>query len=125
MSERNLTCIGCPLGCMITVTMQGETIEKITGNTCKRGEAYARTEVTAPVRTVTSTVKVTGGSLPVVSVKTKADIPKEKIFACMEELNAVKVKAPVHIGDVILENVCETGIPVVATSNIEYKCSKG
>jgi len=110
---------------MITVTMQGETIEKITGNTCKRGEAYARTEVTAPVRTVTSTVKVTGGSLPVVSVKTKADIPKEKIFACMEELYAVKVKAPVHIGDVILENVCETGIPVVATSNIEYKCSKG
>lgn len=119
MSERNLTCIGCPLGCMITVTMQGETIEKITGNTCKRGEAYARTEVTAPVRTVTSTVKVTGGSLPVAAVKTKGDIPKEKIFACMEEINGVCVKAPVHIGDVILADVCETGIPVVATSNVE------
>ena len=119
MRERNLTCIGCPLGCMITVSMQDDKIESIRGNTCKRGEVYAQTEVTAPVRTVTSTVKVQGGSRPVVSVKTASDIPKGKIFACMEELNEVVMQAPVTAGAVVIADVCGTGIPVVATGSVE------
>lgn len=119
MSERNLTCIGCPLGCGITVTLLDGEIKQITGNTCKRGEDYARTEVVNPVRTVTSTVKVEGGSMPVVSVKTASDIPKDKIFSCMEEINKVCIHAPVHIGEVILENVCNTGVSVIATRDME------
>ncbi|SFQ24986.1 CxxC motif-containing protein [Lachnospiraceae bacterium XBB1006] len=119
MSEKVLTCIGCPLGCTITVTMHDGKIESISGNTCKRGEVYARTEVTAPVRTVTSTVKVAGGILPVVSVKTAGDIPKEGIFPCMEELRKITVTAPVNTGDVIVENVCDTGVSVIATKNVE------
>ena len=81
MEKRELTCIGCPLGCSITVTMENAEILDVTGNTCKRGDAYARKEVTHPTRIVTSTVRVSGGTIPMVSCKTKEDIPKEKIFA--------------------------------------------
>lgn len=84
MSEtiRELTCIGCPLGCSITVTMNGTDVVSVTGNTCPRGDAYARKEVTNPTRIVTSTVRVEGGISPMVNVKTASDIPKAKIFEC-------------------------------------------
>ena len=80
MEIRNLTCISCPMGCQITVEMDGNEVVSVTGNTCKRGEVYARKEVTDPTRIVTSTVKVIGGKADMVSVKTKEDIPKDKIF---------------------------------------------
>ena len=70
MSTRELTCIGCPLGCAITVTMDGSTVTAVTGNTCPRGDAYARKEVTNPTRIVTSTVRVNGGIYPMSNVKT-------------------------------------------------------
>lgn len=119
MEKRELTCIGCPLGCAVTVEMEGGEILKITGNTCKRGEEYARKEVTNPTRIVTSIVRVNGGKIPMVSVKTKSDIPKSKIFDCAKALQNVQVEAPVHIGDVIMENVADTGVSVVATKNVE------
>ena len=75
MSTRELTCIGCPLGCAITVTMDGSTVTAVTGNTCPRGDAYARKEVTNPTRIVTSTVRVNGGIYPMANVKTASDIP--------------------------------------------------
>ena len=73
MSTRELTCIGCPLGCAITVTMDGSTVTAVTGNTCPRGDAYARKEVTNPTRIVTSTVRVNGGIYPMANVKTASD----------------------------------------------------
>lgn len=88
MEIRTLTCISCPMGCPLTIEMDGDEIISITGNTCKRGEVYARKEVTAPTRIVTSTIKVTGGSADMVSVKTKTDIPKDKIFECIKCLKA-------------------------------------
>ena len=118
MEERNLTCIGCPLGCALTVKMAGNEVQSVTGNTCKRGELYARKEVTNPTRIVTTTVKVTGGSSRMVSVKTREDIPKEKSFACTRALKDIEVQAPVHIGDVVVENVADTGVDVVATKNV-------
>lgn len=119
--ERKLTCIGCPLGCSVTVEIEGNEIKAVTGNTCPRGEAYARKEVTSPTRIVTTTVRVKGGCLPVVSVKTKEDIPKEKIADCVKELQKVWVEAPVGIGDVVLCDVAGTGIDVVATKNVNAK----
>lgn len=103
MEERKLTCIGCPMGCPLTVVMNGKEVVGVTGNTCKRGDVYARKEVTNPTRIVTSTVRVSGGSIDMVSVKTKEDIPKGKIFECVKALKGIEVPAPVHIGDVILE----------------------
>ena len=118
MEVRELTCIGCPLGCQLTVMMGNDEI-KVEGNTCPRGEAYAKKEVTNPTRIVTSTVRVEGGTIERAAVKTASDIPKGKIFDCMKEIRAVKVAAPVHIGDVIMKDVAGTGVDVVATKNVE------
>ena len=118
MEERNLTCIGCPLGCSITVRMEGGSVISVEGNTCKRGDDYARKEVTNPTRIVTTTVRVSGGSEAMVSVKTKSDIPKDKIFDCVRALKNVSVNAPVHIGDVICKDIAGTGVDIVATKNV-------
>ncbi len=113
----NLTCIGCPLGCSIEVTKDGDRIEDIKGYTCKRGHDYAQTEVLAPVRTVTSTVRVEGGRVPVVACKTKNPIPKDKIGDCMKAIYSMKVTAPVAIGDVLCNNIAGTGVELVASAN--------
>lgn len=119
MEIKKLTCISCPMGCPLTVEMEGNEVINVAGNTCKRGDVYARKEVTNPTRIVTSTVRVIGGAAGMVSVKTKEDIPKDKIFDCVKSLKGIEVKAPVHIGDVILPNAGGTGIDIVATKNVE------
>lgn len=118
MNTVNLICIGCPLGCPLTVEMEGDEVKAVSGNTCPRGDAYARKELTNPTRIVTSTVRVAGGKLAMVSVKTASDIPKGKIFDCVKALKDVEVKAPVKIGDVIVENVAGTGVNIIATKNV-------
>ncbi|MBS6194395.1 MAG: DUF1667 domain-containing protein [Clostridiales bacterium] len=118
MEVRELTCIGCPMGCQMKVTMKDGRVEKIEGNTCKRGSVYAEKEVTNPTRIVTSIVWVQGGELPVVSVKTAGDIPKGKIRECMLALKEIRVNAPVKTGEVILENVAGTGVDIVATREV-------
>ncbi len=119
METRELTCIGCPLGCSLSVTMENGEVTSVTGNTCPRGDAYARKEVTNPTRIVTSTVRVSGGKAVMVSCKTASDIPKGKIFEITKALETVTVPAPVKIGDVVLANVADTGVDVIATKNIE------
>ena len=119
MRDQNLTCIGCPLGCSISVSLSNNgEVSKITGNTCKKGEEYARKEVTNPSRVVTSIVKINNGDVNMVSVKTAEDIPKGKIFDCMEALKKLTVTAPVQIGEVIIKNVCGTGVDVIATKKV-------
>ena len=117
MEKRELTCIGCPLGCAITVTLEGGEVKEVVGFTCKRGRECACKEVTNPTRIVTSTVRLTGSKTgaAVVSCKTAQDIPKGKIFAVAAALKQVVAKAPVEIGDVLLANVAGTGVDVVAT----------
>lgn len=119
MDTRNIICINCPLGCPMTVTVENGLVTAVTGNTCKRGESYAVKEITAPARTVTSTVRIQGGVLPVVAVRTKTDISKEKIMDCMREINAVTLTAPVKIGDIAIPDVCGTGVPVIVTASCE------
>ena len=120
MSEiRDLTCIGCPLGCSIKVTMDHGEVTDVTGNTCPRGDAYARKEVTDPTRIVTSTVRVKGGKSIMVSCKTKEDIPKGKIFDVTRALADVEIEAPVHIGDILVSDVAGTGVDIVATKNVD------
>ncbi len=118
MSKIELTCIGCPLGCPLTVTLEGNEVIEVTGNTCPKGAIYAKKEVTNPTRIVTSTVRVNGGTCVMVNVKTEADIPKSKIFECVEALKGVEVTAPVKIGDVVLADVAGTGVNVIAARNI-------
>lgn len=111
MKERELTCIVCPLGCQMTVTMDDEgKVVKIVGNTCPRGAVYAETECTNPMRTVTSTV-LDENNNPV-PVKTSTTIPKGKIFECMKILNQMRVSADVQIGDVVAKDVFGADIVV-------------
>lgn len=116
-ASSQLICIGCPVGCLITVKKQEDGSLSITGNTCQKGEQYARNEMTAPVRSVTSFIRLLNGKGNTVPVKTAGEIPKGKIEACMEAIRAASVKAPVKIGDVLIKNVAETGIDVVSSGN--------
>ena len=118
MEKRELTCIGCPMGCMLTVILENGEVTEVTGNTCQKGDIYARKEVVNPTRIVTSTVKVTGGEKERVSVKTASDIPKDKIFEVMKAIDSASISAPVNIGDTVIKDVAGTGVDVIATKNI-------
>ena len=121
MEKRELTCIGCPLGCSITVTLENGEIKDVSGYTCKRGHDYARKEVTNPTRIVTSTVRLTGSTTgaAVVSCKTAQDLPKGKIFELVAALRQGTAHAPVKIGDVLLADAAGTGVDIVATKNVQ------
>jgi len=109
--KKELTCIICPIGCQLTAEKNGDEI-KVSGNTCPRGEKYAKDELICPKRTVTTTVKCSDGS--VLPVKTKAPIPKEKMKECMEIINRATALLPIKLGDVIIKDVF--GTDIVATT---------
>lgn len=118
MERRELICIGCPMGCPMVVEMNGTEIT-VSGNTCPRGDDYARKEVLSPTRIVTSSVRIEGGQMAMVSVKTEHDIPKGKIMEIMEEIHKTTAKAPISIGDVVIKDCAGTGVNIVATRNVE------
>ena len=109
---KKFTCISCPIGCGLTVDVDNLIV---TGNKCKRGQVYGINEVTNPVRTITTTVKIEGGTHKVLPVKTQKPIPKGLNMECMKVLNKITIKAPVKIGDIVVENILDTGVNVVAT----------
>ena len=115
---KEFTCIRCPMGCQLHVEIENGAVTSVSGNNCKRGVEYARTEAIRPMRTVTSTVRATGGVRPVVAVKTVGDVPKDKIFEVMAAIRSLTAAAPVHIGDVLLKNVAGTDSDIVATANL-------
>ena len=119
--EKILTCIVCPMGCEITVDMDDNTgeIKSITGNTCPRGEKYARNEMTNPMRQLTSTVVIEGGVYDRLPIILSGDIPKDKMFDVMQELSKVRVKAPVKRNDILIENVCSLGVNVIASRSMD------
>ncbi len=115
--KKNLICVSCPLGCPIEVEVENGEILSVTGNTCKRGDKYARDELTNPVRSLTTTVSLVGGKLPVVPVKSSKPVPKDKMFDCMKLINKTAIKAPVKIGDVVISDILGTGVDIVVTNN--------
>ena len=125
----HLTCIICPMGCQLEVTLpEGYTAQSarttdpalfaVSGNACPRGDSYARKELTAPERTLTCTVAVSGGSRPLVSAKTDGEVPKEKLLACMQEVRRLTVAAPVHAKDVLISDILHTGVDLIACEDI-------
>jgi len=116
--KKELVCIGCPMGCPLEVELEGDKVIKVIGNVCKRGEDYGIKECTNPTRIVTSSVSVEAGEIDVVPVKTQGDIPKEKIFDVVEVLKDISIPAPVNVGDIIVENICGTGVNIVATRKV-------
>ncbi len=114
---KEVLCISCPMGCQMRVEIEEGKVLSVKGNTCKRGETYAISEVTKPVRMVTSFVRTPDGVC--VPVKTREPIPKEMIFDCVRQIKDAQVTLPVRRGDVILSSVEDTGIPVVATRTLK------
>ena len=110
---KELTCIICPKGCNIKVEYEKDIVKNIEGNTCKRGYDYAFSELTNPVRTITSTVKLEDGRM--LPVKTDKPISKKLISKCMNEINKITVRAPVKEEQVIIENVLNTDCNIIAT----------
>lgn len=115
MSE--LVCIVCPRGCTLQVEGEGDALQ-VTGNGCKRGADFARSELTAPKRTLCTTVRTAFPDVPVLPVRVSAEIPKNQIFPVMEAINAVTLETPVAMGGVILEDVLGLGVDVVAASDL-------
>ena len=116
--KTELTCIVCPMGCHLNVE-QSEEGFKVEGNTCKRGEKYAVQELTNPTRVITTTVKLENSYLQLLPVKTEDPIPKGMIFDIMEALDKVRVNAPVKVGDVIVENILDTGVNVISAKTMD------
>jgi CxxC motif-containing protein len=115
--SREMVCIVCPVGCRLKAERAAGTVH-VTGNICPRGERYAVEEMTNPVRTVTTSVPVSGGHRELLSVKTRTPVPKGAIPAILEELRGVRATAPVKVGDVVLPNAAGTGVDIVATRSI-------
>jgi len=121
---QELVCIVCPLGCRMTATgaargaAQGEASIRVEGNGCARGAEYAVREITAPTRTVPSTVLIRGAALPRLPVKTERPVPKRAITACMDAIRHVAVDAPIAVGAVIIEDIAGTGVRLVATRSV-------
>ena len=114
MKEKDLICIMCPVGCHLHV--EGE---EVSGNKCKRGMIYALEEMKAPKRTLTSTVRTKSLMQPRLSVKTNKPLPKELIFKAMEKLTEIIVENNVKIGDVIIKNICDSDVDIIATKSLE------
>ncbi len=118
IEDRKFICASCTIGCELRVTLNSGEIVRVAGNACPRGETYARSEIKDPRRLFASTVRVTGGRLPVCPIRTKTPAPKEKIFDIAKEVAKLKIKAPVKIGQVLIHNVCGTDVDIVASRDL-------
>ena len=118
ITKKNLTCIVCPRGCTLTVTLDSELenpVVSVEGQGCKRGVEYATAECTHPTRVLTTTAPTVDGG--VVPCKTDRAIPRELLFEAMKAVNTLSAPAVVRIGDILLENLLGTGANIVATAN--------
>ena len=119
MIKKEMVCIICPMSCHLSVDIENDIVKSVSGNTCPRGVKYATEEINNPTRMVTSTVLLMNAKISRLPVATENPVPKNKIFEVMNQINKVKVKAPVKLGDVIIENVANTKVNVIATRSFE------
>lgn len=115
------TCIICPMGCNMEVTLDREKgiVENVLDNGCPRGAKYAEKELLNPTRTLTTTIKVLQGNLSVVPVKSKDELPKDKLLQYMEVIRRTSVKAPIKVGDILIKDILGSGIDIVACADVE------
>ncbi len=118
MTTEKLICIVCPIGCHLEVDTS-EDEYKVAGAVCKRGERYAIKKLKSPTRLLTTTVKTKDLKTKFIPVRTSKEIPKDKIFQCMKEINAIIVTRPVKMGDILIENILDTGVNIIASKSAE------
>ncbi|MDW7655982.1 MAG: DUF1667 domain-containing protein [Bacillota bacterium] len=115
---KEMTCTICPVGCKITVNGEGYEIRSISGYACNRGIVYGKSEFSHPVRILTTTVKVSNEDR-LLPVRSKQPVPRELIFDCMKIIKKISVTSPIKMGDIIVADICDTGIDIIATGNLE------
>lgn len=116
--KKDIICTVCPMGCVISVEGENGRIDSIDGFTCPRGKNYAENEFISPVRILTSTAKISGAKTPLVAVRSKTPVPKDKLFECMAEIRKLNLNAPVKRGDVLINNVCGTGVDIISSADV-------
>lgn len=114
---KEFNCIGCPRGCLLRVEEENGEFT-VSGNSCENGRKFAVSEMTEPKRTICSTVKTVFADVPVLPVRVSADIPKDRIFDVMREINSVTLDKRISGGDAVIENVLGLGVDVISTSNV-------
>ncbi|MDD5902117.1 MAG: DUF1667 domain-containing protein [Oscillospiraceae bacterium] len=114
---KEFNCIGCPRGCLLRVEEENGEFT-VSGNSCENGRKFAISEMTEPKRTICSTVKTVFADVPVLPVRVSADIPKDRIFDVMREINSVTLDKRISGGDAVIENVLGLGVDVISTSNV-------
>lgn len=112
----NIICITCPKGCHLQVDENNDYA--VTGNNCPRGAEYGKNELLHPVRVITSTVRISGASIPRLPVKTDKPLPKERMFDCMDLINGLQIQSPVQVGQILAENLFGTGVNLVAAKTL-------
>ncbi|NLT73501.1 MAG: DUF1667 domain-containing protein [Chloroflexi bacterium] len=117
--EREFICVTCPVGCSILAKVEGQELIEIRGQACQRGEAFVREELTAPRRMLTTTVRVRGGKLPLVPVRSSAPVPQGLLFALARALRQVELSAPVGDHQPVMLNALDTGIDIVTSRAVE------
>lgn len=118
--KRNYTCIICPNGCEITVETDAQQIVSMTGAGCPRGKRYVKQEIIAPLRTISSSVRVLDGVMPIASVRLTRPVPRDQIFPVMREIEKAVITAPVAIGDCVIPSVLGFDSNVIITKNIDH-----
>ena len=116
--KRDMICIVCPNGCEMTVEVQDGKVD-VQGALCKRGRQYAEQEMINPMRTISTSILVKDGEFPLASVRLSKPVPKSLIFDIMKQVEGVRIEAPVHIGQVVLQHVCGSDSDVIVTKNVE------
>lgn len=120
MEKREMICIVCPVGCHLEIIEDAtnESGYSVSGANCKRGEIYGVKELSNPTRTVTSTVKIKGGIIPRIPVRTDKEIPKSKIFDCMKIINEIELEVPVKVGQVLAENILGLDVNIISSKSV-------
>jgi len=119
--NRKFICIVCPIGCPLEILHDEHEILSLQGNLCARGADYAEKELFHPERTLTTSVRVRNGEMPLASVRSNEPIPKELIRDVVMELKGIELEAPVEFGQVVMEDVRGTGVDVVVTREVKKK----
>lgn len=116
--KKELSCIVCPMSCHLEVEWENDQVQSVKGNTCPRGDAYARKELVQPMRMVTTTVRILGASIPLLPIITSKEVPKQRIFDIMKEANSLVVHAPITCGSVVLHNVAGLDVDFIASRTL-------
>lgn len=115
---KNITCINCPMGCYLTVEVDGAKVTSVSGNLCKRGEDYAKAECVAPTRMFSTTIRLHGASVAQLPVKSSVAVPKDMVRGCVKALKDVEVHTPICMGQVIVADILGTGANIIATREV-------